>query len=93
MAEIYIMKPPTCPTHGQMRENFQADRWECAGYDGEGCEYQVSNEDVPRTVLGYTDSEEIELNWNLRKSPGNHGMFKRSYLPERPDNLALPAVA
>lgn len=45
---VYILpqEGPPCPTHGgHMKLNFQADRYDCLGFDGEGCEYKVSCEE------------------------------------------------
>jgi hypothetical protein len=41
----YLAAEPRCPVHGQMREDFAADSWTCAGWDGEGCGHAVRNED------------------------------------------------
>lgn len=44
---------PTCPVHGgDLRLNFAMDRWECAGWDGEGCPIAVASDDLEWTDLG-----------------------------------------
>jgi len=53
---------PRCPTHGQMHFNFPADRYECRGFDGEGCEYIVNMEDVPIEYFGTVDN--VEWRWS-----------------------------
>lgn len=60
--QAYIKSAPRCPVHhGQMREDFAMDQWTCAGWDGEGCDHVVRNEDVPWVHIG----EITELNWDL----------------------------
>jgi hypothetical protein len=49
---IYIAAEPRCPVHGQMRENFETDTWTCAGWDGEGCDHVVRNEDREPVHIG-----------------------------------------
>lgn len=55
---VYILpqEGPECPIHkGHMKLNFAADRYDCLGYDGEGCEYKVPCEEF-LVEIGYTDS-------------------------------------
>jgi hypothetical protein len=51
---VYTAPLPRCPTHGAMSPGRSPsggyDRWECHGYDGEGC---------PHTVLP------VDLDWQL----------------------------
>lgn len=42
---IEVLGDPHCPVHGQMHEDFAFDRWGCHGYDGEGCDHVVTNEE------------------------------------------------
>lgn len=42
--EVWAMPIPRCPTHGRMRLNMPMDRWECVGWDGEGCSHSVTVE-------------------------------------------------
>ncbi len=47
--EIWIgpAEGPPCPAHGgHMRLSLAMDRWECKGWDGEGCPEHVDIEDV-----------------------------------------------
>jgi hypothetical protein len=39
---------PTCLDHGDapMKHNFLMMRWECLGWDGEGCPNFVTDEDI-----------------------------------------------
>lgn len=50
---------PQCPVHGQMHQDFAKDWWTCAGYDGEGCGYQVTAEEwlAEFTPLGTVSSD------------------------------------
>lgn len=48
---VYMAAEPRCPVHGQMREEFAMDRWTCAGFDGEGCDHVVRNEDHDLTQI------------------------------------------
>jgi hypothetical protein len=60
---IYILPkdPPKCPIHkGHMKLNFPADRYDCLGYDGEGCEYHVRLEDYV-VEIGTTGEIEFEI--------------------------------
>jgi hypothetical protein len=43
---------PQCPHHGQMRQDFARDLWTCAGWDGEGCDHTVRNEDLEPRYIG-----------------------------------------
>jgi hypothetical protein len=53
---------PRCPAHstpgdatsGVMRFVFETDTWTCRGWDGEGCDHTVRNEDLELTYLGET---------------------------------------
>jgi hypothetical protein len=67
MGIIYIApeEGPRCPTHGQMHYDLPCDRWECHGYDGEGCEYKVTQEEwfATFTQIGIIDSEGMK--WKL----------------------------
>jgi hypothetical protein len=67
MAEMFIAKLPRCPTHGQMNEDLPRDLWMCHGYDGEGCNYTVTNEEWHKTfrTIGYIDDGEFGFRWNL----------------------------
>jgi hypothetical protein len=65
MAEVWIAKPPECPTHGQMKEVPSLDIWMCVGYDGEGCNFTVTMEAWHATfkTIGTIDNGEIV--WRL----------------------------
>lgn len=49
---VWIMPEQACPVHGQMREDFARDSWTCAGWDGEGCDHVVRNEDRELVRIG-----------------------------------------
>jgi hypothetical protein len=49
---IWISPEPRCPVHGQMREDLAASAWTCAGWDGEGCDHVVRNEDREPVLIG-----------------------------------------
>lgn len=57
----YIAAEPRCPVHGQMREDFATDTWTCAGWDGEGCEHTVRNEDRELVRIGTMDAMRIRV--------------------------------
>jgi hypothetical protein len=42
---IELLAQPRCPVHGQMHEDFAFFWWVCHGYDGEGCDYVVTDEE------------------------------------------------
>jgi hypothetical protein len=35
----------TCALHGPLRYRFALDRWECPGFDGEGCTVITSEQE------------------------------------------------
>jgi hypothetical protein len=39
---------PVCPIHGRMQHRFITCLWVCNGYDGEGCEWRVTDEQLAR---------------------------------------------
>lgn len=52
MAETWVSWPE-CEIHGRMRhrENF----WECNGYDGEGCESMITDDELSGCVIRTCD--------------------------------------
>jgi hypothetical protein len=66
--KIFIapIEGPPCPTHGQMHLNFPCDRWECRGYDGEGCDYVVTMEEWYKTFteIGYIDADDVKFKFD-----------------------------
>lgn len=46
--KIYMLgDPPNCPVHkGPMKFDFAMDRYECAGWDGEGCDEHIDAEKI-----------------------------------------------
>jgi hypothetical protein len=65
MAEIYISKFPECPTHGQMNEDLPRDKWICHGYDGEGCDYIVTNEEWYATFRTIGTIDDNSFKWRF----------------------------
>jgi hypothetical protein len=65
MAEIWISKMPRCPVHGQMKEDLPRDLWMCVGYDGEGCDFEVTNEEWFATFK--TIGTLGEITWRLEQ--------------------------
>lgn len=57
----WIIPEPECPVHGRMREDFARDRWACAGWDGEGCEHVVRNEDRESVYIGIASPMTIHM--------------------------------
>lgn len=59
----YIGPLPRCPAHGQMHHDFRSCQWVCPGWDGEGCDYVVTDEEVIRDAkpIGTTFGGAIEL--------------------------------
>jgi hypothetical protein len=60
---IYILprEGPACPTHGgHMKLKFSMDLYECMGYDGEGCDYTVTIEEM-LIEIGTTELGGFEL--------------------------------
>lgn len=55
MGEAFLAVAPKCPVHGKMFESFERDRWVCHGFDGEGCDYIVNNEDIVWTRMNETE--------------------------------------
>ena len=57
-AEGWFTAIPRCPVHGELHRRTETEPlgggwtriarswWECPGWDGEGCEYQVADEDL-----------------------------------------------
>lgn len=58
---VYIAADPRCPVHGQMREDFAADSWTCAGFDGEGCDHVIRNEDRELTQIAIAGPMRIKV--------------------------------
>ena len=59
---LYVKTMPRCPVHGKMRMgNVPPPRvlWTCAGFDGEGCDYEVDGNDIPWEHIGYADRIEF----------------------------------
>ena len=50
MADMWFAPAPTCPVHGPMRHDFARCAWRCAGFDGEGCDQVVTDEEVVKTA-------------------------------------------
>ena len=51
----YMKQRPECPVHGQMRmADVPPPRvlFTCAGWDGEGCDYEVDANDIPWQDIG-----------------------------------------
>lgn len=45
-----------CRTHGPMRRRDDCMWWVCVGFDGEGCDARVTDEDIGRgTVIPNTE--------------------------------------
>lgn len=42
-SQVYVLPWPRCPAHGQMQRQQDSGDWTCAGFDGEGCDEQVSD--------------------------------------------------
>lgn len=57
----WIAAEPRCPVHGQMREDFARDTWTCAGFDGEGCDHVVRNEDRELVLIGTAGPVRISM--------------------------------
>jgi hypothetical protein len=55
---VYTAPQPRCPVHGQMHLDFAMDTWRCKGFDGEGCDFTVTMEELERqmTPLGTVDA-------------------------------------
>jgi hypothetical protein len=53
MGFAWWVQPPACPVHkGPMRYDPVMSRWECRGWDGEGCGHTVRDEDLERGEIG-----------------------------------------
>jgi hypothetical protein len=50
---------PRCPVHGQMQYLDTESRWTCAGFDGEGCDHTVTDEELAWQPLGQVDAEDL----------------------------------
>lgn len=57
--QLFIQPVPECAVHGQMHLNMAKDRWECPGFDGEGCGRVVTMEELERSwvPLGTVDPD------------------------------------
>jgi hypothetical protein len=68
MAVILIgpAEGPRCPTHGQMHFDLPCDKYVCRGFDGEGCEYEVTNEEWYATFkpIGYIDNDGVKFKFD-----------------------------
>jgi len=63
MNKIYIAATPICPEHkGLMRHSLSMSRWECRGFDGEGCEHIVTDEEMEWKYLG-----KGEVSWGQKE--------------------------
>jgi hypothetical protein len=51
---------PRCPVHGQMK-HFPGTvlSWYCAGFDGEGCDYVVTGDDINWQPLGENEGARL----------------------------------
>ena len=47
----------TCLTHGPMRHRFELKLWECAGFDGEGCDAPAVRDEDHVDVVSIPDAE------------------------------------
>jgi len=52
--QVFAAPLPRCPTHGQMSRG--EGHWVCHGFDGEGCDYEVTDEDADWQYIGTVDS-------------------------------------
>ena len=74
MADAYFATVPRCPVHGQLSRRTQTKPysdgsslivrtwWACAGWDGEGCDYQIADEDLDWQYLG--QAGDIQSEWD-----------------------------
>ena len=75
MADAWFATVPRCPVHGQLSRRTETKPtgggmslivrtwWACAGWDGEGCDYQIADEDLDWQLLG--NAEAIQLEWSV----------------------------
>lgn len=78
--QVYIKSIPRCPVHGQMRMSRDVPPpkvlWVCAGWDGEGCGYEMGGAEIPWVRIGEIDSFAFTLLGSLRpkraKAPKRH---------------------
>jgi hypothetical protein len=57
VGEMYIAPIPHCPTHGQMSHHVGLAAWICHGFDGEGCDYTVREQDMGWILVDETEGE------------------------------------
>ena len=57
--KIYCKPRPRCPVHGTMRLAGPPPSllWTCAGWDGEGCDYQAGSGELPWAYIGDVSAE------------------------------------
>jgi hypothetical protein len=63
--QLYLMPDPVCPAHGQMHQDFAMDQWTCAGWDGEGCDHVVTNEERWRDAKPLGTADPGSFRWKL----------------------------
>jgi len=72
MGIAYYKDPPSCPTHGKMKvcvcggDHHGGTVYICVGFDGEGCDYVVSSDDLPWKLLGQIQ----DIDWFRYESTG-----------------------
>lgn len=61
--EAWYQPAPACPVHGAMRYDPVMSRWGCAGFDGEGCDQRVTDEELAASwrPLGTVDPATLVL--------------------------------
>ncbi len=64
-AELYAAPLPRCPVHGQMTYVPAMCRYECRGWDGEGCGTVVTDEEMVRGMMhiGQADGLVFTASW------------------------------
>lgn len=67
-AEVYLLPPVRCATHGQMSPAPDGAGWVCHGWDGEGCDYVMTAGDVMRTAQ-YAGTTDGPVTWTVDADP------------------------
>jgi hypothetical protein len=82
MADAWFAPLPRCPEHGQMSRRSETrplsggmslitrTEWICHGWDGEGCDHRVPDEDLDWQPLGEAEIRGIRLTQHGRDQDG-----------------------
>jgi hypothetical protein len=97
-AEVFIIPASVCPVHGRMRQNFAMDQWTCAGFDGEGCDQVVTNEELFRNAKPLGTAGISDLEWQRQSRTRGlccallHCCSERGHAMGRPTSTEPPPV-